>query len=180
MALMDLGLSHEVNSAEVMSKEVAANVLMGATSIRAYETLMISGMKVASNLDHSSICLIFCALDYEVTPSSPKLMDIKEWKAEGRSKQVVVLIIRNICHLAAWRLLLLRMEAGSSSAVAPVPKLVDKKIREVKHELKSLQTQVNAIDYNGGRRLEHVNKDSVFLRKKIKRKVKRTKKSLTR
>ena len=29
MALMDLGLLHEVNSVEVMSKEVAANVLMG-------------------------------------------------------------------------------------------------------------------------------------------------------
>ena len=135
-------------------------------------------MKVSSN--HSSICLISCALDYEVTPFSQKLMDIKEWKAEGRSKQVVVLIIQKICHLAAWRLLLLRMESGSSSTVASMPKSVDTKIREVKHELKSLQTQVNAIDYEGRRRLEHVNKDLVFLRKKIKRKFKRTEKSLTR
>ena len=67
-----------------MSKEVAAIVLMGVITTRAYETLMISGMKFASN--HSSIFLIPCALDYEVTPISPKLMDIKEWKAEGRSK----------------------------------------------------------------------------------------------
>ena len=33
MAIMDLGLSHEVNSAEVMSKEVVANVLMGPITI---------------------------------------------------------------------------------------------------------------------------------------------------
>ena len=76
-------------------------------------------------------------------------MDIKEWKAEGRSK-LVVLISRELCRLVAWRLLLLRMEVGSSSAVAPVPILVDTKFKEVKHELKSLQTQVNAIDYEGG------------------------------
>ena len=72
------------------------------------------------------------------------------------------------------------MEAGSSSTITPMPKSVDTKIKEVKHELKSLQTQVNAIDYEGGRRLEHVNKDLVFLRKKIKQKVKRTKNTLTR
>ena len=53
------------------------------------------------------------------------------------------------------------------------------KVRELKQDLKSLQTQVNAIDYEGGRRLEHVNKDLVFLRKKIKWKVKRTENSLT-
>ena len=52
---------------------------------------------------------------------------------------------------------------GSSSAIASVPKSVDTKIREVKHELKSLQTQVNAINYEGGRRLEHMNKDLIFL-----------------
>ena len=39
---------------------------------------------------------------------------------------------------------------------------------------------MNAIDYEGGWCLEHVNKDLVFLRKKIKRKVKRTENSLTR
>ena len=77
MAFMDLGLSHEVNSAEVMSKEVAANVLMGPITIQAYETLMISGLKVTSNLDHSSICLIPCAMDYEVTPISPNIIYIK-------------------------------------------------------------------------------------------------------
>ena len=39
---------------------------------------------------------------------------------------------------------------------------------------------MNAIDYEGKRILEHVNKDLVFLRKKIKRKVKWTEKLLTR
>ena len=64
--------------------------------------------------------------------------------------------------------------------VASVPNSVDTKLKEVKHELKSLQTQVNAIDYDDRQRLEHVNKDLVFLRKKIKRKVKRTENLLTR
>ena len=39
---------------------------------------------------------------------------------------------------------------------------------------------MNAIDYEGGRRLEHVNKDLVFLHKKFKHKVKQTENSLTR
>ena len=43
-----------------------------------------------------------------------------------------------------------------------------------------LQTQVNVIDYEGRRRLEHVNKDLVFLRKKFKQKVKWTENLLTR
>ena len=54
-------------------------------------------------------------------------MDIKKWKAEGQSMQVVVLLIQEIYHLATGRLLLLKMEAGSSSTVAPVPKSVDTK-----------------------------------------------------
>ena len=69
---------------------------------------------------------------------------------------------------------------GSSYAVALVPNPVDTKVRELKHDLKSLQTQVNAIDYEGGIRLEHVNKDLVFLCNKFKQKVKRTENSLTR
>ena len=36
------------------------------------------------------------------------------------------------------------------------------------------------MDYEGGRRLDHVSKDLVFLRKKIKRKVKRTEHSFSR
>ena len=87
----------------------------------------------------------------------------------------------SIYRLAAKSLLIIRMEAGSSSAVAPtIPNPVDTKVRELLQDLKSLHTQVNAIDYEGRRRLEHVNKDLVFLRKKFKRKVKRTENSLTR
>ena len=43
----------------------------------------------------------------------------------------------------------------------------------MKHELKTLQNQVNAIDNEGGRRLDNVGKDPAHLRKKIKHKVKR-------
>ena len=113
MAFMDMGFSHEVNSTEVMPKEVAAIVLMGVIANQAYKTMIIPGMKVA--LNHSSICLISCALDYEVMPFSQKLMDIKEWKEEGRST-LAMLFSQEIYRLAAWRLLLLRMEADSSSA----------------------------------------------------------------
>ena len=81
MEFMDMGFSHEVNSTEVMPKEVAAIVLMGVITTQAYGTLIIPSMKVA--LNHSSICLISCALDHEVMPFSQKLMDIKEWKEEG-------------------------------------------------------------------------------------------------
>ena len=63
---------------------------------------------------------------------------------------------------------------------APVPSSVDKKFKEVKKELISLQSQVNAMDYEGGRCLDHVSKDLVFLRKKIKRKVKHTEHSFSR
>ena len=72
------------------------------------------------------------------------------------------------------------MEVDSSSASAPVPSSVDKKFKEVKQEFISLQSQVNAMDYEGGWHLDHVSKDLVFLRKKIKRKVKRTEHSLSR
>ena len=72
------------------------------------------------------------------------------------------------------------MDAGSSFAIAPVnPNPMETKVRELKHDLKTLQNQVDAIDYEGGRRLEHVNKDLAFLRKKFKRKVKRTENLLT-
>ena len=39
---------------------------------------------------------------------------------------------------------------------------------------------MNAIDYEGSRHLDHVNKDLVFLQKKINRKAKQIKNSLTR
>ena len=72
------------------------------------------------------------------------------------------------------------MEADSSSASAPIPSSVDKKFKEVKQELISLQSQVNAMDYEGRRNLDHVSKDLVFLRKKIKRKAKQIEHSLSR
>ena len=49
LAIMDLGLSHEVNPATVLSKEDAMFGFMGEFTIRAYDTLMNSGMKVVSN-----------------------------------------------------------------------------------------------------------------------------------
>ena len=60
------------------------------------------------------------------------------------------------------------------------PKSVEVKIRELKHDFKLLQSQVNAIDHEGGRRLDNVGKDLVFLRKKLKCKVKRSENALIR
>ena len=95
---------------------------------------------------------------------------------------VLLGFLQELCHLAtAKNLLRIKMDAGSSSAIVPVtPNPMEMKVRELKHELKTLHNQVNAIDCEGGRRLEHVSKDLSFLRKKIKRKVKRTENSLTR
>ena len=71
------------------------------------------------------------------------------------------------------------MDVGSSSAIAPVaPNLVEVKVRDLKHDLKLLQNQVNAIDCEGGRRLDNVVKDLAFLCKKLKRKVKRSENAL--
>ena len=85
-----------------------------------------------------------------------------------------MLIDLELCHHTVWKLLVHRMEADSSTVSVPVPSSMDKKFKEVEQELNSLQSQVNAMDYEGGRCLDHVSKDLVFLRKKIKRKVKRT------
>ena len=49
------------------------------------------------------------------------------------------------------------MDAGSSSSNAPsTPKPTEVKIRELKHNFKLLQNQVNAIDCEGGKRLDNV------------------------
>ena len=91
-----------------------------------------------------------------------------------------MLIDWELCRHIAWRLLVYRMEADSSSVSVPVPSSVDKKFKEVKQELVSLQSQLNAMDYEGKHRLDHVSKHLVFLRKKIKRKVKGKEHSLSR
>ena len=83
---------------------------------------------------------------------------IKLWIVGG----CAVLFIWDLCHLEDWSLLVYKMEADSSTASAQVPPSVDKKLKEVKQELNSLQAQVTAIDYEGGRHLDHVSKDLVF------------------
>ena len=72
--------------------------------------------------------------------------------------------------------LFVRIEVGFASSNASfAPKPMEVIIREMKHDFKMLQDQVNAIDNEGGRRLDNVGKDLAYLRKKIKRKVKRSK-----
>ena len=95
---------------------------------------------------------------------------------------VLLSFLHKLCRLAsAKKLSFFRMDAGSSSAMALVtPNPLEMKVRDLKHDLKVLQNQVNAIECEGGRRLEHVRKDLDFLRKKIKQKVKWTENSLTR
>ena len=79
------------------------------------------------------------------------------------------------------KLLLVKMDDGSSSTIVHVPpNPTELKIRDMKQDLKLLQNQFNAIDYEGGRRLDHMSKDFVFLRKKIKQKVKRSENLLSR
>ena len=89
MAIKDLGLSHEMNSDEFKSKEVAVVGLMGEFTACTYECIKNPSMKVVSNC--SSICWIPCALGFEVTSSSSSCMDIKDWKAKGRIKLVALI-----------------------------------------------------------------------------------------
>ena len=61
-----------------------------------------------------------------------------------------------------------RMEVRStSSSASSASKSLVAIIREMKHDLKMLQNQVNAIDNEGGRRLDNVDKDLAYLWKKI-------------
>ena len=47
-------------------------------------------------------------------------------------------------------------------------------IQEIKRDIENLQKTVETIDIEGGRRLENVDRDLVFLRKEFKRAVKRS------
>ena len=80
LEIMDLGLSHEVNPAAVLSKEDVMFGFMGEF-IHAYDTLMNFGMKVVSN--HLGICWIHGTLGYEVTPDTTSMKDIRNWNAKG-------------------------------------------------------------------------------------------------
>ena len=174
MEFMVFGLSHEVNLAAVLSKVDALFDFMGVLSFRAYDTPFISGMKIV--LSYLGICWTQGTLGIKVTSATASTAGIKLWIAEG----CVVLVIWDLCHLEDWSLLVYEMEADSSIASVQVPPSVDKKLKEVKQELNSLQAQVTTIDYEGGRRLDHVSKDLFFLKKKIQRKVKRIENSLSR
>ena len=78
---MDLGLSHEMNPAAILSKEDAMFGFMVEFTIRAYDNLMNSGMKVVSN--HLGICWIHGTLGFEVTPDSASTKDIRNRNAKG-------------------------------------------------------------------------------------------------
>ena len=66
-------------------------------------------------------------------------------------------------------------EASFESTGLSIPSnFAEVDIGEFKKDVKVLQIQVEAIDTEGGRRLENVDKDLVFLRKQIKRAVKRS------
>ena len=56
------------------------------------------------------------------------------------------------------------MEAGSaSSSVSSPPRSVEVVIRDLKNDVRVLQDQVEAIDTEGGRCLENMDKDLVYL-----------------
>ena len=67
------------------------------------------------------------------------------------------------------------MEASSESIGSSPPALfVEFDIWDLKKEIKKLNQTVDKIDTEGGRRLENVDKDLVFLRKEFKWAVKRS------
>ena len=71
--------------------------------------------------------------------------------------------------------LFIRMEGGSASSTL---KPMEAIIKEMKHDFKMPQNQVNAYDSEGGQRLDNVGKDMAHLRRKIKRKVERSENAL--
>ena len=72
------------------------------------------------------------------------------------------------------KILVLSMEAGSaSSSASSPPRSVEVVIRDLKNDVRVLQDQVEAIDTEGGRRLENMDKDLAYLRNKISRKVRK-------
>ena len=67
------------------------------------------------------------------------------------------------------------MEASSESSSSSIPSnFVKTDIRLLKNDVKVLQSQVEVIDTEGGKRLENVDNDLVFLWNQIKRVVKRS------
>ena len=59
---------------------------------------------------------------------------------------------------------IVRMEAGSaSSSASSAASSVVAVIKDLKQDIKVLQDQVDAIDIEGGQRLENVDKDLVYL-----------------
>ena len=112
---------------------------------------------------------------------------LKQWiNMEGFHIRIACMVKNNLlqelcCLVSDKELLFVKMDAGSSSSNASsAAKTMEVKIRELKHDFKLLQNQVNAIDCEGGGRLDNVGKDLVFLRRKLKGKVKRSENALIR
>ena len=65
-------------------------------------------------------------------------------------------------------------ESLESTGLSPPTLFVESDIRDLKRDVKELQRTVEEIDIEGGKRLENVDRDLVFLRKQFKRVVKRS------
>ena len=73
------------------------------------------------------------------------------------------------------RALVISMEASAESfGSSSPPNFVEADIGVLKRDVMVLQEQVEAIDTKGGRRLENVDKDLVYLRKQISRAVRKS------
>ena len=104
--------------------------------------------------------------------------DFKMWKDKGRGSRIWLIccsnelteVLKLSCRsVEGQQALVFIMEASSESTGSSTPaNFVEADIREIKRDVMVLQRQVEAIDTEGGRRLENVDKDLVFLRKQIK------------
>ena len=93
------------------------------------------------------------------------LVDLQQRRARGSDCEEVLRVLVFYCVMEA---------SSESTSSSPSALFVESDIRDLKNEIKKLKQTVNTIDTDGGRRLENVDRDSTFLRKELKRAVKRS------
>ena len=92
------------------------------------------------------------------------------------SKIELMVVLKVVCRsVEGQQILMFVMEASLESTGSSPPALfVESDIRDIKRDVKELQRTMEEIDIEGGKRLENVDRDLVFLRKQFKRVVKRS------
>ena len=144
------------------------------------KTLVVSSKQ--GDLTEFSAGLIARTMGDTVITISLRGNDFIQWRGRAGGTICFICKVKNrdaqdfcCCIVNGKEILMLRMETGSaSSSASSTPRSVVAVIKDLKHDVKALQDQVEAIDTEGDRRLENMDKDLAYLRKKINREVRRS------